>query len=895
MALWSWFARRKRLDLDEDDFRQEVAAHLQIAIDEKIAEGLPPEDARYAALREFGNVTKTIDSTRRVWTPAWLASTRDLASDAQYAIRTLAKNRMFAMTVVAVLAIGIGVNSAVFTMFKAVLISPIAGVKDSSHLTVIFGETATGRQLRLSYTDYKYLRDHDTAFERLIGTAVTRANLGRGRAARQVWAELVTGYYFDVLGVRAQHGRTLMPSDESAGSSVVVIGDGLWRRDFQADPSIVGRTIDVNNQILTVVGIADPRFHGTTVVYDVDLYIPATVAPHLGYTFGSQERAPSAILADRGTTFFFPQGRLRSGVSRADAESRITALWATRPHDDRASDGLERLRVAPFWQTPQGAPGFLLPTLSVLSAMAVLLLLIACANVAGLVVVRGVSRRGEIALRLALGASRGRVVRLLAIETLVLAVPGTFFGIMLANLGIPRLLDYADWLAAPDRLFFNLEVDGMVIAFAAVIAATCALVFGVLPSLQSARVDLIAVINHDASPRGAPRARLRTGLVVTQVAVTLMLLAGAGLVWRNVQAAWRIDPGFDAGGVASLIIDVRNSGRTETKGREFYRTLLETARADAASESVSLAANHPLALQDTRQRPVTIESYQRGENEDLAFMSNTVSPDYFRTLRISLLAGRDFDHRDRAASTPVTIVNATFAERFWGSAAQAVGKRIRVADGDWRTVIGVAADVKYSRIDENPRPYLYLPFEQSYQPVMNLSVRTSSTTVEGLITRARGWVERVDAEQPVLSARPLADRLRGAFIFLDFAASMLFLFGICGMGLAMMGTYGLVSYTVAQTTHEIGIRMALGASACSIIQRLLLRGLRLGAVGAALGLVAAAVVSKIVGSVLFNVSALDPVSFGAALIVVLGGVGVATLLPAWRASRTDPLSALRHR
>lgn len=496
-------------------------------------------------------------------------------------------------------------------------------------------------------------------------------------------------------------------------------------------------------------------------------------------------------------------------------------------------------------------------------------------------------------MRLALGASRTRVVRLLVIETLVLAVPGTLLGILLANVGIPTLVEYAESLAAPDRLYFNIEVDGLVIGFAAAIAALSALVVGVLPALQSARVDLVTAINEDASPRGASRTRLRSGLVIAQVAVSLMLIVGAGLVWRSVTAARSTDPGFEADQVGSLLLDLRHNSYDKARGLVFYRMLLEAGRTSAGIVSVGLAAHHPLNFQDTRALDVVVEGHQPAENEDLAFLSNIVSPGYFRTLRVRLLAGRDFGDGDTATAQPVTMVNATFAKRFWRDPDDAVGRRVQIAGGEWRIIVGVVNDLKYARIDEAPRPYFYLPFEQSYRPAMVFYAR-SSTSHDALLTRAAAWVAGIDPELPILSARPLAERLRGAFIFYDLAATMLFLFGLCGMILAALGTYGLVSYAVAQSTHEIGLRMALGATPSSIVLTFLAKGYRLGAAGAGFGLVAAIAAARLLGSVLFRVSTLDPVAFGTALVVVLSGVGIATFVPAWRASRTDPLCALRH-
>jgi predicted permease len=897
MSIVAWLKglKRRRVNLDEEDFRDEIRAHLAIATDERMADGADRQTAHYAALREFGNVTLTTEAARRVWTPSWLEALHNLMSDVRYAIRTLAKNPAFALTVVGVLTLGIGLNATVFTMVKSLALSPLAGVAGSARLAVIFGETSTGRQVRVSYPEYQYLRDHDRAFSGLFSSRVVTANLGRGRSARQIWAELVTGNYFQALGVRAELGRTLLPSDEIAPGRhpVVVISDGLWRRDFAADPAIVGKTVEINTSHLTVVGIADPTFHGTTVVYDVEVYIPVMMAPQLGVNFGSQQATPSGIFSDRRAALFYPLGHLRPGTTLGSAAAQTGTLWPALSRDRPATDTIERLRVVPFWQSPGGAPSIILPTLTVLSAMGLLVLMIACANIAGLVLVRGVSRRGEIAVRLALGATRARIVRLLIIENLVLALPGALLGVLLARRAIPLLVGYAEQLAAPQRLFFNIEVDGLVIGFAVAVACASALVFGFVPALQSSRVDLVSAINEDASPRGASRGRLRAGLVVAQVAVSLLLLVGAGLATRSVEAARRADPGFDASHVTALSVDVKQNGYDESHGRVFYRKLLDDARGDAGVESATLAEYTPLGFLDTPPRRLSVEGYEPRRGEDLACMSNIVGPDYFRTLRVPVMAGRDFEGRDDEDAAPVAVVNRTLAHRFWGGAANAIGKRIRLGEGDWRTVVGVAADVKYSRIDEAPRPYIYLPFLQSYRSSMILHTR-GAAPVDRLVDRARAHVTALDADLPILQAGPLADQKRGALMLFDLTATGLFVFGLAGMALAAMGTYGLVSYTVKQSTHEIGIRMALGASGLSVVRGFLGRGLRLGAVGAALGVVAALAVSRLLGSMLFGVSPTDLTSFARALAVVLGVVIVATMVPAWRAARTDPLRALRH-
>src|SRR5262245_39844686 len=351
IATWfRWLKGRMRRRLDDDDFEDEIRAHLAIAADEKMAEGTDRKSAQLASLKDFGNVTLTTEAARRVWTPWWIDAVHDQLSDVRYAIRALVKHPAFAITVIGVLMLGIGLNAAVFTMLKSLALSPLAGVAGSARLGVLFAETSTGRDVPVSYPDYQYIRDHDRAFSGLFGSTVGTVTLGRGRGARQLFSELVTGNYFQVLGVRAARGRTLLPSDEIAPGRhpVVVISDALWRRDFGSAPDIVGKTLEINNNALTIVGVADPTFHGTIVSYDVELFIPVLTAPQLGYRVGSQETTPSGILGDRRANVFYAHGRLRPGGTMTGAALETEALWAALSRDRPLSDPVQRLRVVPF-------------------------------------------------------------------------------------------------------------------------------------------------------------------------------------------------------------------------------------------------------------------------------------------------------------------------------------------------------------------------------------------------------------------------------------------------------------------------------------------------------------------------------------------------------------------
>jgi predicted permease len=711
-------------------------------------------------------------------------------------------------------------------------------------------------------------------------------NLGLGARGERVWGELVTGNYFQVLGARVSLGRTLLASDEVAPGRhpVVVIGDGLWRRMFGSDPAIVGKTILINAYPLTVVGVAEPEFRGSVVSLVMEVFIPVMMQPQL---------QPPGSLDDRRATWVQVLGRLAPGTSIAAARAQTSVLSEQFGAETPELELAQRATVLPMWRSPYGAQTYMLPAIVLLLVMGALLLLIVCANVANLVLARGVSRRGEIAMRLALGAAKGRILRLLFIENLVLAVPGAVAGLLLARLLLPLIGNSAT--GAPMRVYVDVSTDRFVIGFAMLLASASAILFGLVPAFRSSRVDLVKVMKDDLSPRSAPRGRLRAALVVSQIAVSLLLLIGATLVMRSLDLARHADAGFDARDVASVSIDLKPNGYDDTRGRLFYEQMLDSIRAQEGIEAASLAASLPLSLVDGPSGEVAIEGYQRGRDEDSRFLFNVIAPDYFRTLRIGLVAGRDFTRRDDVPAPGVAIVNEHLARRFWGTPASAIGKRLRFTSGtgSWRTIIGVAKDVKYARLNEAPRPHVYLPFQQLYQPNMTLQVRAAAAS-PSLIEQLRGRVQALDPDLPILEARMLSEQTRVALTVFEMAARVLAMIGAMAVALAALGIYGLTAYTVKQSTHEIGIRMALGAQRADVVWRFLGRGLRLGAIGAAIGMAAALAVTRLLATLLYGVSATDVVSFVTASGVVLGIALAASVVPAWRAARTNPIAALRH-
>ena len=587
MSIVAWLKRLTRRRLDDDDFQEEIRAHLAIAADERIADGADPRDARScASLKEFGNVTLTTEAARRVWTPWWLDALhdqverrplRDPRAREEPGVLAHRRRRAHARHRPERRRLHDAQEHRAQPARRRRRVGPARASSSAKR--------ARDASCAVSYPDYQYLRDHDRAFSGLFGSSRGHGQPGPRperppdlRRARH--RQLLSGARRSRRSSAARSCRRTRSRRAAIRSSC--ISDGLWRRDFGADPDIVGKTIEINNFPLTVVGVADPTFHGTIVELRRRSVRPgddgAAARLHVRQRSRRRRRASSPTGARRSSIRRATCGRARR--SRAPPR-RPTRSGPRSRAIGRSTDAAQRLRVVPFWQIAERrARRYMLPTLIVLSAMGLLVLLIACANIAGLVLVRGVSRRGEIAVRLALGATRTRIVRLLIVENLVLAVPGAVLGVLLARRGIPVLVGYAERLAAPQRIFFNIEVDRLVIGFAALVACGSALVFGFVPALQSSRVDLVSVINEDASPRGAARGRLRAGLVVAQVAVSLLLLVGAGLATRSLEAARRADPGFDASHVTAIALDVKQNGYDEPRGRVFYRQLLDAARAD---------------------------------------------------------------------------------------------------------------------------------------------------------------------------------------------------------------------------------------------------------------------------------------------------------------------------
>src|SRR3954465_420830 len=742
-----------------------------------------------------------------------------MLNDIFYALRLLRRSPGYSLVVIAVVAVGITANLIAFGLFKATALTPVAGVADSGLLQYVGARTPGGEVIPLSYPDYADIRDRE--FPGLAAWAIQQLIVRHGDDTRLSPAEFVTGNYFEVMGTRAQLGRMLTPADAATPGlqPLVVLSDGLWRRAFGANPKIVGTILRLNNQPLTVVGIAAPDFHGGIVGLDTDLFVPITLYDAL---LGYRE------LVARNDHWVHAFMRPVGDRVRTEARARQVGATLAAEHPEAKN---ERAVIVPIWRWPYGAQSFLLPAVGLMGATSALLLVVVCANVAGLVLVRSLGRRAETAARLTLGASHARIVRQLTIESLVLAVPAAALG-----LGIPALLE--PFLAAATGnvsvpLFFNAGPDGLVVAVTALLAIVSALIYGLVPAFRLARVDLASALRDDVTPGGVGAGRVRSALVVAQIAVAVVLLVGTALVVRTLDQAQRADAGFDPHNVAWATFDTRAGGYDEARGRLLYSRLLDRVRSDTAVTSAGLSAFLPLTLIDWMSWNAQPDGYQARPDEDLAAAVNIVSAGYFRTLGIPILAGRHFDETDRVDSEPGVSVNETFARRFWGSPAAALGHRVET--NGHRTIVGVVRDIKYARLDESPRPYMYAPASQVYSASMTLQVRAGSDTA-AVLARVRAVAQGVDPAMQVLQSGPLSSTRRAATSLYETLARMLTLIGALTVGVVALGVYGLVAYAVRQSRQAIGVRTALGATRPVIVRYFLRQGMTLAAVGIAIGI-----------------------------------------------------------
>jgi macrolide transport system ATP-binding/permease protein len=800
-----------------------------------------------------------------------------LSQDLRFAVRTLRKNPGFTAVAVLTLALGIGGNATAFSWIRAVLLNPLPGVQHSEQIAAVETIMPSGEYHTSSYPDYRDFRDQNHVFSALIGFELSGVDMSLRNDAppERVWGIIATENYFDVLGVHAAIGRTFHAEPNQALNSdpYIVLGQSLWKRLFASDPKVVGRTVHINGHPFTVIGVAPPHFFGTIVGIDAQYFVPMMMQP---------EVLPGENIEERAPTFVHILGRLRPGVTTAQAQAEFTTIVAHLAQEypnPNVGNGVG-VYVAPVWKAHYGVQDFLRSVLGFLMIVAVLVLL-----------ARASAREKEMAMRAALGASRGRLIRQLLVESLLLAAAGGAGGIVLALWGANLL----SFFMPPAHLPIGLgaEVDAPVLIFTLLLSVITGLVFGLAPAWQASRADLNESLKSatQATSASASGHRLRDVLVVSEMVLATVLLVAAGLLLRSVRKAEQAGAGYNTNHLTLAAFDLRASGYSDDRAIDYYDRVLERIRAYPGVESASLERFVPLWFTGRSYSTTWIEGYTAKSNDDMGIDLNIVGPDYFRTVQIPLVSGRDFSEQDRAGAPKVVIINQSMANRFWPG-QDATGHRVHIWR-DWRTVVGVVRDIKYHRMNEPPESFIYLPELQADGTDANILVR-SQLPPATVIAAVRAAARSLDSKVQPLETDTLDGLLKQSMFANRTAASLASVLGVLGTLLAALGIYGVLSYSVSQRIREIGIRIALGAQRSHVLRLVVGHGLRLAVLGAALGVCSALAITRGMNSLLFGVSASDPLTLAIVLLIVTAVAVLAAYLPARRAMRVDPMVALRY-
>lgn len=881
----SWLRRllgRRRL---HDELSEEIQSHLEETIEELVAGGMSRQDAAAAARRQFGNVTLVEERGRAVWEWPTLES---FVMDVRYAVRQLRGNPGLALVVILTLGLGVGANATIFTWTRAVLLNPLPGAREPDRVLAIESVTASGEWVPTSYPDFRDLREGTRSFESMSVTYPMRLAIGADGEAAQVPAELVSGNYFDLLGVRPLAGRFFSGperGDAQGMASVVVIGHSLWTAHYRSDPRIVGTTIHVNRQPFTVIGVAPAGFHGSMPGLEFQMWVPATM-------FGQLNSAGQWMLEDRKTRMFLVLARLRPGVpverARAEVQGVARQLAEANPS---TSQGMSAA-LWPIWQSHYGIQESLRAPLAMLSGVAFVVLLIVCANTANLLLARATSRRKELRLRLALGAARSRLVRQLLTEAALLSVAGALLGVLFAV----WLSGSLRWLlpALTNSSLLRPQVDASVLLFCAALATAVTVAAGTAPALFGAREDANEALKEGgrSGSSGVRSHRLRGLLVSVEVALAVVAIVGAGLFVKSFHRVSRVEPGFDADQVVLGQFSLSASGYDAAQADAFCRRLRERLERQPGVVAVSHADYVPLSISAGSWEDLDVEGYLPGPSENMKVHRSIVAPGYFDVMRIPILEGRDFDRNDDAAHLPAMIVNQEFVRRFLGG-GYAIGRRVH-GWGRWFRIIGVVRDSKYHRVTESARPYFYVPSRQVYRPefLLTFFVRTAASS-EAAVAMLRREAAEVRSSAPLFGARSLGESIAGSMFREKIAAVLLTILASIAFGLAAIGLFGVMACTVAQRTGEIGLRLALGAGRGDVLRWVMRQAATFVLAGLAAGLTAAALVARSLSGMLFSVSTADPGVYAAAAACALLIATAATAIPAIRATRVDPMTALR--
>ena len=815
----------------------------------------------------------------------------NLLKDLRYAFRSLVKRPGFTIVAILTLALGIGINTTVFSLANSVFLRQLP-VAAPQNLVWIFSD----RDNPTSYPEYLEYQQQTELFDGVMAYEWMGLNLGSEGQSERVEGTLVSGNYFDVLGVKAELGRTFLPDeDKTPGASpVAVISHNLWQRRFNSDANVVGKSLVLNGVQFTIVGVAPRDFVGAEEAFPRQVWIPlmmqASVRP-------GPAAVTNASFTNRSLRSLDVMARLKRGVSLRQAQAGMDVVASRLAQNYPESN--RDFHIA-LYTAGNGRPVFralLKPVTQILLVVVALVLLITCANVANLLLARAARRRKEVAIRLTLGATRTRLVRQLLTESILLAVVGGVAGLIL-NLWLVKLLT-ALKPAVPLPVNVEFHTDWRVLSFTLLLSVLAGIIFGLVPALQASKHDLVSALKDHSQQLGDRRRMfsLRNALVIGQVALSIVVLIGAGLFLRSLNHARTINPGFDAEHILTLSFNTAAQKYDATKAAQFYQQLTNRVQALAGVESVSLAQSAPLSYfySPAFSAPVFVDGHEPPQGQNPPFVgNNTVGPNFFRTLGVPLISGREFTDRDREGAPHVAIVNETLVRDLFPN-TDPIGQRLHVVSrqpSSWE-IVGVVKDSKYRSLGEDSIPYIFLPYLQTPQPAMSLHVRTSGNPKE-VAAAVRREVQALDPNLPAFHVMSLADNMDISLLPARFGAVLLGMFGFLALLIASIGIYGVMSYGVSERTQEMGIRMALGARAGDVLRLVISQGMWLALIGVAIGAGLAWAVTRVVKSYLYDVSVTDPVTFIGIALLLIGVALLACYVPARRATKVDPLEALRY-
>jgi len=902
--LWRRLLSLLRRERYEREMEEEMRFHLEMQIEQNLDAGMAAEEARYAAQRQFGNQTWLKEASREMWSLSFIET---LMQDLRYGARMMLKQPGFTTIAVLTLALGIGANTVVFSVINAVFFRP-RPVAEPERLVELYSGDARNPYENSAYQDFLSFRDQGEIFSGLAAYSLRIFKLGGADGVEPVIGEAVSGNYFDVLGVKAFSGRAFLPEeDQTPGSHpVVVIGHDLWRRRFGADPELIGKPITINNQALTVIGVAPPQYKGMLRGVATELWIPVMMIPQLEPTDGM------SLLNSRGANWLFIVGRLKPEATLEQARARFDLIsrqlreaYPEAWRQKRAETGatLEKTvtilpesetRIHP--DTRAAAYAFIAVALTIIN----LVMLIACLNLANLLLARATARGKEMAVRLALGAARWRIVRQLLTESVALAALAAAAGVLLA-IWLMNLLAASLPALQGVRFAIDLQMDWRVLLYTLAFSFLVGLLFGLAPALQASRPDVIVNLKDGANVfAGAARqSRLRNSLIFAQIALSVVLLAGAGLVMRSVRNLHPVNLGFDSLNLVVAPIELEERQYDRARGQDFYRRLAERTSALPGVRAAVFAAYMP-GLRRARSS-VGIEGYQPSPGEDMALETNTIGPGYLTAMNIPITQGRDFDERDRDGAPCVAVVNEALARRYFAG-GRAFGKHLIKSAGrrpdQFCEIVGVVRDDKFQSLRMESRPWYAFALSQSHSTSATMLVHTEGAP-DNLVPDVRRAIQSLDQTMLVSGVLTLNDTFSPILYFYRLFGLLVGGCGLLAVLLAVIGIYGVVAYAVSRRTREIGIRMALGADKQKILRLIMRQGMIPVVYGLSAGLLLALALTRVLTSSIFpipilnGVSATDPLTFGSTALLLIVVALLACYIPARRATKVDPMVSLR--